>query len=580
MKKLIIKEPKSLLIFLILLCFYACKEQASEGNSTDETEKEAGVEDKSLNSASQIGEVYDISKLAKTWTRLTVDGDKKYINEPCAGWDHGSFKIVKKDSGYHLTEGDGGGAEQHIIKAANMVNNDLILTLVAQWDLDKEFEYTLKNYTEDKEIIIWETYNGKQDQFVNEVGIDAIEIVQQDPQECGIYTAQETADFRNLFLPMDINPDALNKIHLIEGNKIPELYLNKFPYFFEMMRESDIYALYRFDYNDRMNGLIVRASDEDKGFPTIKLLFEYKNGNDEEVDGHDISNYDLDLSIVATRGVHESNYIADINKDGQLDVVWRDVKFKGYDSAGNEDFDTITRVILANNLKFAYDKSSKVNPALFTAAADFIDTDPIFTRNDLKLYKDALLINNDLVYSSYRDSIRTKLVDQTAECPAFRKTEYLPLSLVGDYYNYELFESSQGGCGVPGFIHTVEAINLRTREEFTILDIIEENSLVAALKNDSFVVKNSDAEALSNASSFGDIVENLRNFSLNENSFAILKYDKQANKVHLRLLEAPQNTPSENHLQLGIVVTPKNGFKKELLKANNFYLKRFKSSYN
>jgi len=219
--------------------------------------------------------------------------------------------------------------------------------------------------------------------------------------------------------------------------------------------------------------------------------------------------------------------------------------------------------------------------AVRQAVSQEINRDSVLYKTDLILltYEKAMF-KNKVVYDASKELAQFQKEDSTIQFDIF----YTPLSLVGHILSYEknTYAFPHGGYSVQNsYINT---INLKTQKPYSILDLVDEASLLKALKNDAYIntLKNIDMQKLKACKSFVKALKIL-NKPLHETnhftlySYAILNYNPDNNKILIRLIRTiPRSTIFTEYLQLGLKVTPLKHFENTLKSDDIFFLGRFR----
>lgn len=163
---------------------------------------------------------------------------------------------------------------------------------------------------------------------------------------------------------------------------------------------------------------------------------------------------------------------------------------------------------------------------------------------------------------------------------------YTPLSLVGPYLSYEQDYFDDGGSGasarVPNNTRTVRTVDIRSNRPVSLLELVEEKSLVEAMKKDQWVRERvEDAGQLESCQSFKEVLQlgglgdDLGN-RFKVDSFAFFAFDHKTGGAALRLIR--QDYMGYNHnqlLQLGLWVKPQEKMKKLFSLQSNFFMPKF-----
>ncbi|MGG6230745.1 hypothetical protein [Tenacibaculum sp. SDUM215027] len=220
--------------------------------------------------------------------------------------------------------------------------------------------------------------------------------------------------------------------------------------------------------------------------------------------------------------------------------------------------------------------------------AAFLQTYAQKTPKDTTLYKSGFIsltyqkavYKNTIIYNTNKELDRLQKEDGDTSFDIF----YTPLSLVGSILSYEknTYAFPHGGYSVQNSI--IQTLNLKTQKPYSILDLVDETSLLNALKNDAYIntLKNIDMQKLKACKS---VVKSLKilNQPLHKTnhftlySFAILNYNPDKNKILIRLIRTlPRSITLTEYLQLGLEVTPLKHFEDTLKSDDSFFLGHFR----
>ncbi|MBQ4915471.1 hypothetical protein J8L85_13535 [Maribacter sp. MMG018] len=205
----------------------------------------------------------------------------------------------------------------------------------------------------------------------------------------------------------------------------------------------------------------------------------------------------------------------------------------------------------------------------------FSQKDTLFENQELIIRKKSAYYKGNEIYNADRELENLIKKEKTDECGVSYRFYYNPLSLVGNYYSYESGEGGVLACGVPGSSLSVQTINLENNKKTSISDLFLEESILKALKNDSWIKRNMeenkiDFHLINSVKAFFDRINSLGDVRFNLNSFAILEYDKKYGKVSVRLVGTEyMGYNHSRHLQLGLLLEPKEPYKH--LFQNNMY---------
>ncbi len=200
----------------------------------------------------------------------------------------------------------------------------------------------------------------------------------------------------------------------------------------------------------------------------------------------------------------------------------------------------------------------------------------LFQNEEVKIYKTKAIYKDEVLYE-VEDPTREELTEEAYnEAVA---VYYTPLSLIGNYFNYE---KASFELGYPSSYGEIISLDLRTKEPLSILDVVEERSLVDALIQDGWVrgLEGMDLVELECSQTI-EVVLRLINqhtafakFSVH--SFAVLDYNERKEKVAIRFIGPKKEGNLASYVQLGLWVSPLERVKKRLKQSGNFFMGKFK----
>jgi len=216
----------------------------------------------------------------------------------------------------------------------------------------------------------------------------------------------------------------------------------------------------------------------------------------------------------------------------------------------------------------------------------------LYENGDFKIFTNKASYQDKTLYDVINDYRRLTNADrfETLKCTEGIKVAYNPLSLVADYYSYEsnLFDTgADGDCyRNPSSEAAVNTIDVVTGEKISLLDLVEEFSLVNALKNDPWVrdmYGTMNTAELDSKSTFKEILALINSnmgfgIKFQPDSFALLSYDRSTKLVAARLIGIKYlGYDHSRHIQLGLYLEPKGEILEELEKEKGFFLGKFKN---
>lgn len=210
----------------------------------------------------------------------------------------------------------------------------------------------------------------------------------------------------------------------------------------------------------------------------------------------------------------------------------------------------------------------------------------LYKNDDLKIFKSKALYKDILIYNNNKDY--RELKKNEGDCAEGTQFIYTPLSLIGEYYSFEKATIDYGGSGgcyrSPSSYAKIVSLNLNTKDTLSVLDLVEETSLLKALKQDPWIQnqENIDFKALQSSQTLDTILKIINESTseygemFSKNSFAVAGYNSENQKLYIRLIKL--NYMGYNHfkfLQLGLMVSPLEKTKERLKRRNNFYMGAF-----
>lgn len=201
----------------------------------------------------------------------------------------------------------------------------------------------------------------------------------------------------------------------------------------------------------------------------------------------------------------------------------------------------------------------------------------------LFIYENKAALNGTVLYDA--DAELAQLIKEEGgedgECEVNYVFNHNPLSLVGTYYSYESVEGGSYACGPPGSSLSVTAINTETLKPVEITDLFTENSMMTALKKDTWVLRQAKeySKNLNEINDFNDFLEGIMSSGetrLGASDFAILDFNKETNLAAVRLIGTKyMGFNHYEYFQLGIWVEPIDV--KMFREKSYFYLDRFEN---
>ncbi|QLG46000.1 SecDF P1 head subdomain-containing protein [Costertonia aggregata] len=208
---------------------------------------------------------------------------------------------------------------------------------------------------------------------------------------------------------------------------------------------------------------------------------------------------------------------------------------------------------------------------------------PLFAKGNFTIYSNRAIYDGKEIYNTKTDynTFMEREAMPGSQCDAYYSSYYNPLSLVGDFYSYEWGYSAESACGSPGNMLGVKTTNDETGTAVSLLQIVEEEVVVAALKKDSWVTQQAvsfkiDLENVESFSGMLDFFKAHFGVTITPSSFCILGYEKGMVKIRLVGVEYVGYS-HHRHLQLGFEVPVKEKAKPIFSDNTFFYLGKFKN---
>lgn len=184
--------------------------------------------------------------------------------------------------------------------------------------------------------------------------------------------------------------------------------------------------------------------------------------------------------------------------------------------------------------------------------------------------------------------------DESVDCPIDWRIHYAPLSLVGSVFSYEENSDGSSACGPMGLYDMVAVVDLATGKPVKVTELLEEGSLLAALKVDRFLRAQGENQADAEYAAFVTALDGARTleelsgalaqkfaFRLEETlkRFAFFDYDAGRDLVATRLAILDSGMPTmQKYAQVGVLVRPKKDKKALFVNAKKgagFFLGRY-----
>lgn len=205
----------------------------------------------------------------------------------------------------------------------------------------------------------------------------------------------------------------------------------------------------------------------------------------------------------------------------------------------------------------------------------------LYSKDQLFIYKNKAILKGNILYDGVAKLAKLIKNEQSEDCPVNYAFNYNPLSLIGNYYSYELSEFGDYACGPPSSSRYIKNMDIYTEKPIKITDIFTEKSIIETLKKDGWIIKNAKKNAvdLNSIKTFDDFLEAFNNSDSSQfdaSSFAILDYDKEKNLAAVRLIGSSyMGFNHSEYLQLGMWIKPSNEMEELLKEKSFFYLGKF-----
>lgn len=207
----------------------------------------------------------------------------------------------------------------------------------------------------------------------------------------------------------------------------------------------------------------------------------------------------------------------------------------------------------------------------------------LFNNGYLQIHSSKAIFKQHVIYDAEADFKALYDKENTENCEVEYTYHYAPLSLVGPYYSYEFSESGSTACGATGHYVGVKTVNLHSKKTVSITELFDEMEFLKALQSDKWVQKISKERNI-NLSKHKTInawikaINQLNYGTFSPSAFTILGYSKNKNKASVRFVAVQYMGFNNNqHLQLGLELTPTPTFQNALLNEIEFTLGKFKN---
>lgn len=204
------------------------------------------------------------------------------------------------------------------------------------------------------------------------------------------------------------------------------------------------------------------------------------------------------------------------------------------------------------------------------------------------IYQEKATLNGVEIYNSEKEEIEfiNKEQHDSEQCRVLADIYRNPLSLIDNYYSYEYYFGSESACGNYGDVVTVETIDLTTLKKISLTELFTESSILLALKNDSWVLKQLNSSStkieVDSIKSFSQMIELLNSFDsfleFKPYSFAITDSKPKKGKIAVRIVGKQYiGFNHHQHLQLGLWLEPKTLSRKKFLSKIKFVTGDYKN---
>lgn len=536
---------------IILVSLFACKQSSN-------TEKEKNT-------------TIAISDIPKHWTQLTKNKDGAYdIFKPCNG-ETFQYTFKEKEGQWILNSlGLHDITEYPIINTEVNNEGDLIITVQLKHSEDNtEAKISIRKYSENMKMAVWEfPYEEVYETYTNELSIADYTHITQPCYECEKYCPEGNPNlYKTLTIPSDkkIKP----------GIRIGNLSYDTTP--------AEITTLFP------KNSIIAHSLSPNKNEEThIRLskdneLFIYWTEKPYKPQYITIRGAASDFKT--KEGIGIGNTIQEVEK-----AFWTQFQIYGFEIdrylAGTVlkwnnpeyqqlqlKFKTTHNLPIAKYEQIMGDQPISSSFHLLKEAGLVVEEITVFFNNHKlpigeKLYSDSgLEIFDNKAYYKHQELYNgvKKLFtlienEETKDCPVEYNYYYHPLSLMGNYYSYELAENGTIACGIPSASTKIKTIDITSNEEVAIEDVFTENSILNALKNDSWIVSKAQEydvalETLNSVDALYNFIESME-IIMPKTSFAILDKDEKNKELLVRLVGFRQQ-PIDKVI-LGLSLKPKN----------------------
>ncbi|MCL5245032.1 hypothetical protein M4I21_04385 [Cellulophaga sp. 20_2_10] len=209
----------------------------------------------------------------------------------------------------------------------------------------------------------------------------------------------------------------------------------------------------------------------------------------------------------------------------------------------------------------------------------------LFESSYLKITTKKATVMGTVLYHTKTDSINffIKNRQDSSECKPFYSPYYNPLSLVGPFYSYEYGVSSQEACGPLGNSLGVVTLDLRTMQNVTLQEVFTEESLLNALRNDSWIkelaqLNNVTISEIKTYKAFLHFLSEAASMQFLTHSFTVLDYTSVTNEAQVRFVAQEYMGYDHNkHFQLGLTLQPREDLKEVFKSHIDFKLGAYKN---
>ncbi|NOQ73492.1 MAG: hypothetical protein GQ574_15915 [Crocinitomix sp.] len=568
---------RAISVCLFILLFVSCQE----------TSNNDAIEDIPVTLPDPIKDgPFDLSTIAQNWVQLTVlYGDSVLLT---AGDEVFTYRFEPLAGGWKLVEQSEYEASDMFVKSAELKDGNLLLDLDASamgYDADEEFIMSLLNYSNEATTIVWQCADYEPRIFVNEKGAANYKEYKNHCYDHNVYCPLENPNFGKT---QDIPKEQL----ILPGRSV-----GKITYLTDKEALNSIFKGNRFEFDasnrDWPITHVIKDNDvdiavtwnENKQLP-YSITISGENSNYKTKEGIGIGSSIEDVETAFWSLFYISGFEIDNEIQGKLGK-WNNpdhdqisFKFKMTEDLPQEEYEEIMGSELIASNHYLLRKAG-----LVVEAITIYFTDPqnigekIYDKKELLIFDNKAFYKGEKLYDGTEDLLALIEAEYSEDCPVDYMYDYNPLSLVGDFLSYELNEYGSIACGYSGQSVAVNTINYKTKKAVAIDDVFTTESILTALKNDSWILGQAEMyeEDLGSYDSIDELlsfVEDLH-VDIEKENFTIKKFKDGGNLVEVQLVGFKTNPsmPIEK-VVLGLTLEPLD---KDLAKRSSFLLGTFNS---